>query len=138
MSTDQTLTRDLLGLERKYWDAIKQNDGDAATSLSDHRCLVVGAQGITDLDREALSRMMGEPSWTLSAFDLTDARVRRISDDVAVVVYEVKEKLVVEGDDVALKAYDSSVWVRRDDGWVCALHTETPAGDPFGRRGTAD
>jgi hypothetical protein len=26
-----------------------------------------------------------------------------------------------------------STWVRRNGGWVCALHTESILGDPFGR-----
>jgi len=28
----------------------------------------------------------------------------------------------------------SSLWVRRDGGWVCAAHTGTLAGDPYGRK----
>jgi hypothetical protein len=28
---------------------------------------------------------------------------------------------------------DSSTWVRRNGCWLCALHTEAIAGDPFGR-----
>jgi hypothetical protein len=40
---------------------------------------------------------------------------------------------VVDGEPLELEAFDSSVWVRRDGKWVCAVHTESPAGDPFGR-----
>lgn len=31
------------------------------------------------------------------------------------------------------EAFDSSVWVHRIGHWVCAVHTESLAGDPFGR-----
>jgi hypothetical protein len=41
--------------------------------------------------------------------------------------------LMVEGQQVALEANDASVWVRRDGKWLCAMHTESLAGDPFGR-----
>ena len=34
---------------------------------------------------------------------------------------------------MALDAADSSTWVRRDGRWLCAMHTEAIAGDPFGR-----
>ena len=30
-------------------------------------------------------------------------------------------------------AADASTWVRRNGRWVCALHTESLKGDPFGR-----
>ena len=42
--------------------------------------------------------------------------------------------MVVDGKPLTLEAYDSSVWVRRDGNWRCAAHTETLAGDPYGRR----
>ena len=54
-------------------------------------------------------------------------------DDVGVVAYKVKEHLTVDGQPLTLEAADSSTWVRRDGEWVCALHTEAIAGDPFGR-----
>jgi hypothetical protein len=59
--------------------------------------------------------------------------MRQVSDDVVALAYKVKEDLVVEGQKVKLETFDSSVWVRRGGKWVCVVHTESPAGDPFGR-----
>ena len=56
-----------------------------------------------------------------------------MTDDVAVVAYKVKEELVVDGEPLSLEAFESSVWIRRDGKWTCGLHTESIAGDPFGR-----
>jgi hypothetical protein len=53
--------------------------------------------------------------------------VRTIADGVAVIAYKVSEEIVIDGETQTLEAFDSSVWVRRDGGWVCAAHTETPA-----------
>jgi len=58
---------------------------------------------------------------------------RSLSDDVAVIAYKVHEKVTVEGKTLAFEAADCSTWVRRDGRWVCAVHTESLAGDPFGR-----
>jgi hypothetical protein len=133
MQHDEALTEELLGLEREFWTALRDKDAEVATRLTDQPSVVVGAQGIGDLDHAALGRMIRDAPWDLSRFDLANATVRRISDDVAVVAYEVKEDIRIDGEQMALKAYDSSVWVRRQDRWVCALHTESIAGDPFGR-----
>jgi hypothetical protein len=51
----------------------------------------------------------------------------------AVLAYKVREALTVDGKPVTFEAADASTWVRRDGQWVCALHTESLAGDPFGR-----
>ena len=39
----------------------------------------------------------------------------------------------VDQEIIDLEAADASTWVRRDGQWYCALHTESPLGDPFGR-----
>ena len=46
---------------------------------------------------------------------------------------EVHEELTVDGKPLTLDAADTSTWVRREGRWLCALHTEAIAGDPFGR-----
>ena len=121
-------------LEKKYWTAIKNGDGAAAAAMSDDPCIVTGAQGVGELDRKTLAGMLSGAPWKLHEFDLKNVIVRKLTDDVAAVAYEVAEKLTVEGKPVSLKAYDASVWVKRGGQWLCALHTESIAGDPFGRR----
>ncbi|MND03478.1 hypothetical protein D3C83_233120 [compost metagenome] len=59
--------------------------------------------------------------------------MRLLRDDVAVVAYKAHEKLTVEGKPVTLDVTDSSTWIKRDNRWVCALHSESILGDPFGR-----
>lgn len=53
--------------------------------------------------------------------------ISKIADDVAVIAYKVSEEMVVDGELKKLDAFDTSVWVKRDGGWVCAAHTETIA-----------
>src|SRR6185369_17227395 len=48
--------------------------------------------------------------------------MRRLADDVVALAYTVTEDLTVEGRKVALKAHDSSVWIRRT-GAGCAWCT---------------
>jgi len=77
--------------------------------------------------------MMDAASYTLHDFKISEhPQVRLLSDDVAIVAYNVHEDLTVEGKPVTLDAADASVWVRRNRRWVCALHTESIQGDPFG------
>ena len=49
------------------------------------------------------------------------------------VTVTVTNVVTVDGEPVSLEAADVSTWVRRDGRWLCALHTESLAGDPFGR-----
>jgi hypothetical protein len=132
MST-QTAEKELVQLEKQYWQALKEKNVDAALRLTDDPCIVTGPQGIARIDREAFKEMMTDARWSLDDYDVSDVQVRLLSDDVAIVAYKVTEDLIVEGKPVKVEAADSSTWVRRGGRWVCALHTEAITGDPFGR-----
>ena len=120
--------QELLDLEKQYWEAIRNRDGATATRLSDARCLVVSPQGISSLDREALAGLVENAPYELKKYRVDDdVQVRMVADGVAVIAYKVSEEMVVDGQPQTLEAFDSSVWVKRDGGWVCAAHTETLA-----------
>jgi ketosteroid isomerase-like protein len=124
----------LLNLEREYWQAIQSKDVESARRLTDETCIVTGAQGLARLDGAGLAGMMRNTTFTLDAFEVKDgAEVRLLRDDVAAIAYQVHESLTVAGQKVSLDAADTSIWVKRDGRWRCALHTEALAGDPFGR-----
>jgi len=128
------IARELVRLEKRYWLALQDRDKETAVSLSDDPCLVVGAQGVGEIDNRAMGEMVEGASYDLDHFEFDNVTVRPLTDDVAIVAYKVSEELVVDGKPVNLQAYDSSVWIRRAGKWLCSLHTESIAGDPFGRR----
>ena len=128
--------QELRGLESRYWDAIQHKDGGSLSGLTDDTCISVGAQGVRALDGAQVGAMLDQANYELQHFEIADRayQVRQIADDVAILAYEVHEDVVVDGKPESLDAFDASVWVRRDGGWRCALHTESLKGDPFGRR----
>jgi len=129
-----TTEKQVIELERQYWQAIKDKDIDAAMSMTDDPCIVTGAQGVAEIDHKTFENMMRTAPWTLDAFELgDDMQVRMLGEDVAVVAYKVHEELTVEGKPVTLDAADSSTWVRRGGHWLCVAHTESLSGDPYGR-----
>jgi uncharacterized protein YndB with AHSA1/START domain len=131
--TTQTVEQELLELEHEYWRAIRDKDATTAMRLTDERCFVTGAQGLAEIARNAIGNMIETARYTLRVFDLSDVHVRLLRDDVAVVVYRVREDLTVDGAAVTVEAANASTWIRRNGGWVCSLHTEALKGDPYGR-----
>jgi ketosteroid isomerase-like protein len=127
------IEKEVLELERKYWQAIKDGDVEVLARLSDDPCVVTGAQGVGQISREVLKGMFAGATWKLEGFEISNAIVRAVTDDVVAVAYKIHERLTVDGKPLTIDASDSSVWVRRGGAWVCAVHTEAIAGDPFGR-----
>lgn len=129
----QSLKQTLVGLEEKFWQALQDGDVDAALELTADPCIVTGAQGVARIDKATFAGMMKKAQWTIDEFKISDAEVQEVSDDVAIIAYKVREKVKVDGEELEFEAADASTWVRNKDGWLCALHTESLSGDPFGR-----
>jgi hypothetical protein len=130
---DGPIEAQLQDLEKQYWQAIMDRDITAAMRLTDDPFIITGAQGVARITHPAFAAMLQAGGWTLHEFTLTDVLVRVVSEGVAIVAYKVKELLTVDGKPVTIEAADSSVWILRDEHWLCTLHTESLAGDPFGR-----
>jgi hypothetical protein len=128
-----TLESELVALERRYWKAIADRDLGAMERLTEDPCVVTGASGVGVIDKRRFREMMKSPSWRLNRFEITDTHALELRPDVAVLAYKVHEELTVDGEEVSFDAADSSIWVRLNGRWVCAVHTESIAGDPFGR-----
>ncbi|HEU4428377.1 MAG TPA: nuclear transport factor 2 family protein [Myxococcota bacterium] len=126
--------QELVRLEKRFWQAMQHNDVETAVSLTDFPCLVIGPNGVGRVEEPAFREMMKSPSYTVKQFAVRgEMQARMLSEDVGVVAYEIDEKLAVDGKPVELSAADSSTWVRRNGSWRCALHSESIAGDAFGR-----
>ena len=127
------LDKELLDLETRFWNCMKTKDVETATRMTDDPCIVTGAQGVSRIDKKTFAKLMETGTWVLHNFEIKDAKVQRLSDDVAVIGYKVHEDLTVDGERITVDAADASTWVRRNGKWLCALHTESVAGDPYGR-----
>ena len=125
----------LLDLEKRFWDAMRAKDAGTAANMTDDGCIIVGAQGVSAVDPKTMGKLTTEGDWQLQqfSFDERSTQVQFVNEDVAIVAYKVNERVVVDGKTVPIEANDSSVWVRRNGEWRCALHTESLAGDPYGR-----
>ena len=133
MKQHDTLEQQLLAREKSYWNAIMTKDTKTVERLSDDPCIVVGAQGVGEIGRNAMKKMLEGAKYELNLYALDDVHFRRLGDDVVALAYKVSEDLTVDGKPVKLEAFDSSVWMKRNGDWVCVVHTEACAGDPFGR-----
>ncbi|MGY1806575.1 nuclear transport factor 2 family protein [Blastococcus sp. SYSU D00669] len=121
--TDDELTRDLLQLEHRGWQALSDGSGaDFYGSLMTDDGVMVLANG-TVADRAAvLEALRGSPPW--QRFELDSARVVPAGDGAAVLVYTARAWREESGPPFA--GAMTSTYVRDGDGWRLAVYTQTP------------
>lgn len=128
------IENEIIGLEKKYWQAIKDQDLETAMTLTYEPCIVAGPQGVSRFGKSDFKKMMQDSKSVLKNFEIKDdAEVQVFGDDLAVLAYSVHEEFTIEGKPVSVDAAESSTWVRKNGKWLCAMHTESICGDPYGR-----
>jgi hypothetical protein len=127
------IDQEIMAQEREYWDSMISKDPSVATRLTDEECLIVGAQGVSTVSSRTIGPLVQSDGWKLKSYDFSNVKVTMAAPDVAIAGYHVREELEVDGQPLTLEANDSSTWLLKDGRWVCAAHTESVAGDPFGR-----
>ncbi|MEI6665449.1 MAG: nuclear transport factor 2 family protein [Chloroflexota bacterium] len=129
MATEQ----EILDVEHEYWDSMISKDSAVATRLTAERSIITGAQGVSEVTSAGIGEMVQSDAWTLKRYAFSEVRMLTPTPDTAILAYHVTEELEVDGKPLTLEANDSTVWMRSGDGWISVLHTESVAGDPFGR-----
>ncbi len=128
------MDREILALEREYWQSMITKDPDVATRLTADQSIIVGAQGVGTVSKQEIGSMIRSDQWKLRNYEFgDDVKFTSTDPNTAIIAYSVKEDLEVDGKSLMLEAYDSSVWTRRNGSWECVMHTEAVKGDPFGR-----
>ncbi|WP_029431703.1 nuclear transport factor 2 family protein [Blastococcus sp. URHD0036] len=119
------LREDLLGLERRGWDALC--DGSAADFYGQTMTpggVMVLANGAVMSRDEVVTALAGSPAW--ASYELADVMVVPVGTDGAAMVYTGRAWREAGGEPFVCAM--TSTYVRTPDGWRLALYTQTPVG----------
>jgi hypothetical protein len=108
---------DPVAREKQVWDALKKKDYDRFASFLAEDQLEVGAWGVND----KAASVSGVQQADLSSAVLSDFKMAKISDDIAIVTYMIKGS----GDVSPNGARASTIWVKRDGKWLAVYHHDT-------------
>lgn len=111
--------KEVLGLEEKYWDAMRSNDVDTAVSLTKFPCMMTSPKGVQSIGeaqyRQIMQRMKGDE---YKDVEIQDPQVTVLNEDAALIAYSTELN--------GMHMVNASTWVKTGDKWVCAFHSETP------------
>ena len=125
MAATKPSKAEVLGLETRFWDAMKAKDGATAAALSGETSIVTGDRGVMRIGKAKMGEMTESGDWEILSYDFEDVEVAVPSPDVAIIAYKVRQKVRINGREEDMHAADSSTWVRGGNGWECHAHSET-------------
>lgn len=112
-----SIQKEVLGCEKKYWDAMKTNDVETAVSLTKFPCTVAGSNGIQKINEAEYRKMMNsQKENAYQGVEMQNPQVDILGKDTAVCTYTI--------DLNGKKMLDVSTWVRENGKWACGFHSE--------------
>lgn len=120
----------LVDLETKFWQSIVDHETDVALNLLCEPAFMVSPHGAMKFDHAGYRQMADHGTMVVNSFELRDMEVVFPNDATAILSYRVKEGVTPRGQGASTEQEwnDTSTWVKTDDGWRCAMHTEAPVG----------
>lgn len=121
---DRGLLEQLAACEERVWDALVRGDRAADAAALDEDFLGVYATGFAGRDEHAGQLAAGP---TVESYTLSDLRLLHLGPDHVLLAYRATYGR--PGRSASDAMYVSSVWRRREGGWVNVFSQDTPAAD---------
>lgn len=124
----QAMSKDIITLEKKFWQSMVDEDTETALSMLDEPSLLVSTHGAMQFSHAQYRKMAEQGGMVIKSFELSDMNVVFPTDEMAVLTYKVKQSLAERGKSELREEEmtDASVWMQKNGKWVCVMHTETP------------
>ena len=120
----QSLDKEILARETQVWESFIGPHPNAgafeALIAPDYLCIEPTGIVVTKAENVAELKRL-----TFSSFQIMDSQVRSISPDSAFIVAHIRYEGTVDGRKISGETLSSTVWVKRNGGWLALLHTET-------------
>jgi hypothetical protein len=124
-----TTEKDLIGLETQFWQALVDQDADAAIKLLSEPALMVSSHGAMQFDHAGYRKMVDKGAMIVTSYEFSGMKVMQPNPTTAILTYGVKQVLKSRetGDSTTQQMNDSSTWIKVGTSWKCVMHTESPA-----------
>jgi hypothetical protein len=116
-----SLQQQIVAKEREGLDALKTGKLDIFGKLTADEAVMVDAQG--PATKTQVLQNVGE--FRLTDYSIEDLKFVQVSATTGLISYKITEKGASHGHEFMAKAYVSSLWTKRAQGWVCLFSQET-------------
>jgi len=116
----------IIELEKEYWQAMENRDFATIKRLTRFPCIVAGKNGIRQVDEATFKAMFdSSENMQLKVIEISSPEAQVIQEQTGIIAYPITVEYLVGDEKTIFNCVCTSTWVKEDDHWVCAMHTET-------------
>jgi len=119
------MEKQIIELEKKYWQGMENHDYETVKQLTHFPCIIAGKNGVQSVDEDKFKKMFESGDGDkIKVLGISDIEAQLLIENTAVIAYSIELGI---GDDTkksSMKCACTSTWIKENNNWVCALHTE--------------
>jgi len=121
-----TMETQIVELEKKYWQGMENHDYETVKNLTRFPCIIAGKDGVKSIDEPNFKKMFESGDGDkIKVLNFSDIETQLAVENTAVIAYSIEVAMVDNQQKTPVKCACTSTWIKENNNWVCALHTET-------------
>lgn len=101
-------------------------DFDTIKRLTRFPCIVAGKNGIRQVDEASFKKMFdSSENMQLEVMEISSPQTQIANAQTAIIAYLITLAYVINGEKTIFHCACTSTWVKENENWICAMHTET-------------
>ena len=116
----------IIELEKKYWHGMEIHNYETVQKLTRFPCIIAGKNGVQSVDEANFKKMFESGDGDkIKVLNISDVQTQLLTENAAVIAYSIELGIVDDEQKAHMKCACTSTWIKENNNWVCALHTET-------------
>ena len=116
----------IIELEKKYWQGMENHDYETVKNLTHFPCIIAGKTGLQSVDEATFKKMFESADGNkIKVLNISNVETQLLAENTAVTAYQIELEMADDKRNTPMKCVCTSTWIKENNNWVCALHTET-------------
>lgn len=113
----------LIKLEKQYWQGMENHNYETVKKLTRFPCIIASKNGVQSIDEATFKKMFESGDGDkIKVLNITNVEEQLIAENTTIIGYIIE---LGTPDKAPSKCACTSTWVKENNNWLCAMHTET-------------
>jgi len=105
---------------------MENHNYETVNNLTHFPCIIAGKTGLQSVDEATFKKRFESAEGNkIKVLNISDIEAQLLAENTAITAYQIELEMADDEQNSPTKCVCTSTWIKENNNWVCALHTET-------------